>query len=890
MQNTFRHGIIQHQQSVGVQTFLSFVGGYVNLHVSNKHLTYTIAHGSADYLFSEISDTLEAWEVNQAVQTWLGITIDQIDGERQFITTTVEPIISTVQPAGVTNQYWFDLTSNTMKRWTGSRFAPSLTLFVASTHLGQFSPLVNLSTYIGSTVGLTVACNPGAVLFDESSRLLYKSDGTILTTEDRMSSAIHKSSHVKLGSIGFLSIAGENIPRHHMVVLRQDGRVYLSDGSDVGSHLHGLVEYDHNIGDVVRVCTEGYFEDPMWNWQVIGRAVYANHTGRLTDTPSNRYIPIGYVVSNKAIHMNNIGQYHVHPTLGTGQKGDKGDTGPQGLKGEPGSGGSGGSGSGFIMRADGGLPRSQLGINLAAYASETVTDGEYVYSPTSQFDLVLRASNLGAITTEYAGFHDGVQGKNIRGIQALDLQRSGNTPTAVASGTNSIILNGFDNTASGSFSTVINGSSNVISAENSIILSGSNNNILASGGTSGGNLMAGSSQSSIMGAYDSVVLSGSRVSIDGGYGFFSSGDFEVSTLENNFTRNGVSFGNSFCNFGYDTLMTHSDTVRALVGGSVIANSRNLNGAIAGAVVHGTQDSTFNTSDMLCIGSSNVVHTDNNPGFQKSVSKVVSLFSFNESIQLTNATNATTTRIGSIFGLGMNITDCWNMFSALSGGTYTNSHNHIALQTGDFVTDSRYCTSIGSTFTTFMDASRVTNFGSTNQIRNVDGGMVIGTGARHHVNGALTRSGNSLAGFQPYSGQNQYKEAGQAQVYDVILTGSASNDLSSSVMTLRTDHVSFEYQKPEHELNILEDRTVLITGNIISASGTDSFDWTVRILCERRGAGTPTILHQSIQGVRGANGTFSVSIVDDTIIRITCTKWVGVGSYVVADLHVVEMHN
>lgn len=887
MQNTFRHGIIQHQQSVGVQTFLSYTGGFVNLHVANKHLTYTISQGSADYLFSEISDTLEAWEVNQSVQTWLGINIDLIDGERQFITTIVEPIVSTSQPAGVVGLYWFDLNTTTMKRWTGSRFAPTLTLFVASTQLGQFSPLVNLSTYVGSTVGINTQCNPGAVLFDESGRLLYKSDGTILTTEDRMSSAVHKSSHVKVGSIGFLSIAGENIPRHHMVVLRQDGRVYLSDGSDVGSHLHGLVEYDHNIGDVLRVCTEGYFEDPLWNWQVIGRAVYANHTGRLTDTPSNKYIPIGYVVSNKAIHMNNIGQYHVHPILGTGQKGDKGDVGPQGLKGEPGSGGVGGSGSGFIMRT-GGSTKAQLGINLAAYATESVSNGEYVYAPDAEFDLVLRTSEYGAITAEYSGNYDGVQGRNTRGTQSLDLQRAASSATMVASGTQSTILNGQNNTASGLRSTVVNGNNNIVAAQDSVILSGFNNQIL---GDAYSSTIIGSSGSIVNDAYRSIVIGGNNVAINDGYQFFSFGDRNVSTPENNFIYSGISFNNDSCTFGGQTLMANSRDIRGTVGSGLITNSRNITGQFSDAFVHGSQDCTLNGSDIVCIGSNNVVHTDGNADFSRDLDKILSLFSFNENIQLTETGSTSASRIGSVFGLGMNLTNCWNVFSTLSGGTYTNSHNHIALRSGDFVTDSRYCTSIGSTFTTFIDASRVTNFGDTNQIRNVDGGVVMGNGARHHVNGACTRASNSPAGFRQYTGVNEYKRAGQAQAYDVILTGSAMqlNDLNSTIMTLRTDHVDLEFQKPEHEINILEDSTILITGNIISASDSDSYDWTVRILCERRGSGTPTILHQSIQGVRGASGTFTVSVVN-SIIRITCTKWVGVGAFVVADLHVTEMRN
>lgn len=93
-------------------------------------------------------------------------------------------------------------------------------------------------------------------------------------------------------------------------------------------------------------------------------------------------------------------------------------------------------------------------------------------------------------------------GGNARGVRAVDFQRSRTLATQVASGNDSVILSGNNNTANGSIrSVIVSGTNNTNSASNSIILSGNLNSITSSNFST----ILGGNNTVISGSYTTAI-------------------------------------------------------------------------------------------------------------------------------------------------------------------------------------------------------------------------------------------------------------------------------------------------------------------------------------------------------------------------------------------------
>lgn len=113
------------------------------------------------------------------------------------------------------------------------------------------------------------------------------------------------------------------------------------------------------------------------------------------------------------------------------------------------------------------------------------------------------------VITDNGAIQASGSGGNARGTDAIDLQITRIAATQVASGTNSGVISGANNTASGARATVAGGGTNIASNTNSYVGGGTNNT--ASGG------------SSAVSGGDSNVCSGSNAAISGGTGNTASG-------------------------------------------------------------------------------------------------------------------------------------------------------------------------------------------------------------------------------------------------------------------------------------------------------------------------------------------------------------------------------
>lgn len=193
----------------------------------------------------------------------------------------------------------------------------------------------------------------------------------------------------------------------------------------------------------------------------------------------------------------------------------------------------------FSVRNDG---LAQLGRNTAVTTQE-VAQIEVVSDDTNT-GLVLTPKGNGAIIAGPAPDGTAVGG-NARGGNAVDFQRFRDANTKVASGMNSVIINGYNNTASATYAAVISGNANIASAEAA----------LASG------------QSTASGAYSTALgvatASGSRSAALGGGR--ASGQFSFSAGE---------FGTGVASGDYSVALGYRNTASGIASFAV-------NGGMAG---------------------------------------------------------------------------------------------------------------------------------------------------------------------------------------------------------------------------------------------------------------------------------------------------------------------
>ena len=123
----------------------------------------------------------------------------------------------------------------------------------------------------------------------------------------------------------------------------------------------------------------------------------------------------------------------------------------------------GGSASLFTTNITAGtlLNAHSVSTNVTLSENTTATNSDLVLTPKGTGAFILGPKPDGTLT-----------GGNARGANAVDLQTSHSAATYVASGANSAICGGFDNTASGSNSICIGGQSGISSSTRSCIING----------------------------------------------------------------------------------------------------------------------------------------------------------------------------------------------------------------------------------------------------------------------------------------------------------------------------------------------------------------------------------------------------------------------------------
>jgi phage-related tail fiber protein len=348
MKLPFRQGIVQYPaNSDQSQTFLQLKNGAIDLVVSNKPVIISFTHKDSDYLFTESISIPKAWNgpFTAGNTYWLYWNIDPVSGTRTFGSTRLEPIISNVQPLGASvDQHWFDLSTTTMKCWSGAMWIPVLRVFAAKYTGGViFSTPVyrpqNIN-FSGSQVGLNTSTKSGAILFDQYGKPLKTSNSTFFTTET--GAALQgMASAIQFNSVYVEGTAQQPIPAYSVVYFSDFNKIKLADSSLPQSTPIGMVETDLAIGMVGQVVRSGLITSTHWNWQIVNQPLYLQQNGIIDTTPAfPTQGPTAFVMSPNTISFSEVHLFRGESgadNTSVGPKGDKGDTGIQGPMGPQGS-------------------------------------------------------------------------------------------------------------------------------------------------------------------------------------------------------------------------------------------------------------------------------------------------------------------------------------------------------------------------------------------------------------------------------------------------------------------------------------------------------------------------------------------------------------------------
>lgn len=188
------------------------------------------------------------------------------------------------------------------------------------------------------------------------------------------------------------------------------------------------------------------------------------------------------------------------------------------------------------------------GVSYATITPNTVTSDNNIprYDGTSGNPMPLQDSLL--LITDDGSIQSTPTGGNARGSKATDLQVARALAAQVASGSNSVIVGGDNNTASGQYSAILGGSGNICSATGSTIGAGAANTASgASSSITGGDsnvasglnsAVAGGSQNTASGA-DSAIAGGVQNTASGALSFVGAGQNNAASGINSVVLGGT---------------------------------------------------------------------------------------------------------------------------------------------------------------------------------------------------------------------------------------------------------------------------------------------------------------------------------------------------------------
>lgn len=315
MQVSFRQGIVK-----SVPNFLQLTGSTVSVVIPQPdYVLVTFADAVTDYLVAEKLSVANAWmgPFVPGTDYWLYWDIHPLTGAKTYGHTLNQPVEGFTPPvAPVSDQHWFDSSTNTMKVWNGSagRWVNKIRVFAARLSSGSvlMSMSVNAPSFEGTQVGsyINTPILAGYLVYDTEGKALRKGSGKFFTTEDVGITGITSSSRVRLGSIVKEAESTANMSNNTIVVFSDFDKISPANPNDfLSTKQFGIIEEDVVTGSYVNVVTSGVVTSIDWDWTVAGvnAPLYVGPGGTLSTNPTApALVPIAIVTGKNSIQMGTL--------------------------------------------------------------------------------------------------------------------------------------------------------------------------------------------------------------------------------------------------------------------------------------------------------------------------------------------------------------------------------------------------------------------------------------------------------------------------------------------------------------------------------------------------------------------------------------------------------
>ena len=296
MRITFQQGIISSQ----TEPFLSInASGNINLLASNKALTVTVAHKTANYLHSEDDTVVDAWTGTflSTQSYYLYLEFDTKTFKRTFGYTTEAPKNQATEPTAPTLQTtWYNTDTNRQYKWLGTSYAPVLRVFIAKLNNSKFTSLSDRSpAFYGTQIGSNKSVFAGRIMYTEFGKPIIRDSGTFVTTEDQFFTNQSQVIGVRLESNITTAKASESLAAYQIVALDINGTISTAAYSDVGNAVVAVLTEDLLVNEVGNLVIQGTVTNPSWDFSSLsaGTKLYVNN-GELTSNDPYRVNPVKY--------------------------------------------------------------------------------------------------------------------------------------------------------------------------------------------------------------------------------------------------------------------------------------------------------------------------------------------------------------------------------------------------------------------------------------------------------------------------------------------------------------------------------------------------------------------------------------------------------------------
>ncbi len=293
MKINFRQGIVSSYAAGLTPLFLapSPATGFVDLVVSPDPTVVAFAHGDGDYLQVFNADVSQAWgPLVSGQDAFLYWEIDQLTANIQYKITRYPALATPTAPVSPpVDQHWFDLSTATMKYWTGTKWLPKIAVFAGSALGGVISQL-QPSGY-GSQVGLNTPSDPGFIMLSSLLKPIYTNPATfefLTTTKSvRIKTTSGTSGILATPPNAFIPVrASENIPAFSLVYFSGEDTVGLASSSLLLTSPRipiGIVQTDLSTNEMGNVTQSGEVQWDQWNWTGhFGKPLYCTSDGQIT--------------------------------------------------------------------------------------------------------------------------------------------------------------------------------------------------------------------------------------------------------------------------------------------------------------------------------------------------------------------------------------------------------------------------------------------------------------------------------------------------------------------------------------------------------------------------------------------------------------------------------